>query len=1152
MPRKRANNIIPPQAFSPEILKHEQIQNEIQESILKIEEKYRVEIAKIESNFAVFDEEYFRTFQQYETDFSAAIAYVEDEYRLLFDALLNDLEDNSKKQSYMIAKEQNEYDTILGKFESLQKQAHEKYIELCKVSEAYIDREALIHTNFVNDEDARFDAMRKNYSSINNKQYDTLLWSMEKSKNSLGDLSKKLNDQGFNDAKFLTTSVIKTIEDLREAKNNITVLFKTTTQVFSQKKKVIDDLSLVRQKPHSVLNQKLINQFVEQIHNVNDQRQSFETLVKNDLKKSVTTISEKLIQADHDNDDKLIKKYIMQYKIINAKAEFLLKRNREMSDLLIQKYQNEIKKIKIDSFRRVEEIKLAYYMPSEFFQNSINLYSNFAFYINESMDEIDNMLSDFIRFNQNIAQTATDYVYTSSKIFEDYKINLLVTVNDATNRLTELITNVDRISKEIIELESKNRLEIAQIRKDMENLDITGDYQKYVKSLEFDRFFADYQHKINTRKLSIEYDKTEKLLSIQKQLTDSNLKREKSKIDTKHVKLLNDLERKIHESALDKQFMIAETMHRKTLELIESTGQLAYSDEELIKMRKAFVIGKAIENQENEYIKTEKNGNAYVVDFVHETQKLIDLHKIQTANEKDYISNDTHQLRYARVIENERNKTIKVHSAKYNDMTLQNRQAVTYLSQYLFKTHTHLRYRIDKTSNQIKNMLVNLNEETLSLQLKVLEAENMFKYNVFYTFDSAVDTLKSVNDSCHLSKLSDQISTPVEHFIYRYNCLCDEIFPHLFKKMKSKNKINLVEKFYIETLLLIKDYHTFLVLFFDYALEESIQNDVLTIRSKREKQFEEQKIIDDHYDQRIFEAATKKSKTASILSHLDLEYANFELLMKERVFQLNQTFLTVLKKEKEKLKFVKTELLKSIDDIDQDNKKTKSKIAKSIACKIAVAQLNFYYIENDYKAKKIILFDEAQAQALAKDNELEQTEKEQSTYLETLNQSIATLPEVQNREIEQMESAKLALMNEKRAILNRELTEIEEKKLLATPIYLDQIEAVKSRLPNDYMVLYKEIALAEEQLINEHRNIETIYQQNFGRFIGNQMEYNSILFNDSVILHPFDKQMDSTKKIIKKSNELFKDTLDKSSMAQDKINKKTVESNEKQKRVLNV
>ncbi len=1152
MPRKRANNIILPQAFSPEILRHDHTINEIQDSIKIIEDNYRVEIAKIESNFAVFDEEYFRTFQQYEADFSAAIAYVQHEYKLLFDALTIDFEDNARNQRNLNFEEQNEYNSIISKFELLQKQAHEKYIEMCKVSEAYIDRESAIHANFVRDEDLRFDTIRKNYSSINNRQYDTLLWSMEKSKNSLNDLSKKLNDQGFNDAKFMTSSVINTLEDLRESKNNITVLFKTTTQVFAQKKKIIDDLSLVRQKPHSVLNQKLINQFVEQIHNINEQRQSFETLVSNDLKKSVTTVGEKLIQADHDSNIKLTKKYIMQYKIINAKADFLLKRNREMSDLLIQKYQNEIKKIKIDSFRRVEEIKLAYYMPSEFFQNSINLYSNFAFYINESMDEIDNMLSDFIRFNQNIAQTATDYIFASSKIFEDYKINLLVTVNDATNRLTELITNVDRISKEIIELESKNRLEIAEIRKEMENLDITGDYQKYIKSLEYDRFFADYQHKINLRKLSIEFEKTEKLLSIQNQLTESNLLKEKDSIETKHLKLINNLERQIHESALDKQFMIAETMHRKILSLIEAEGKIAYSDDNLSMTRKVYVIGKAIETQENNYKNTEQLGNAYVVDYVHETQKLIDLHKTQTKYAKDFIDKDSHPYRYARVLENERLNAIKSREAKYNDLTKQNRQAVTFLSQYLFKTHDYLLNRINKLSLNFKNMLVNLSNQTLPLQSKVIETEKLFKFDVFYTFNSAIDTLKTINESCHLAKSIDEISSPIELIIYRFNCNCDELSPHINRTMKPLRKIALIEKFYIENLLLFKDYQDYLNLFFDNALEKSIQDDVIAIRVKREKQFEEQKIINDAYEKRIYSAATKKQKTHKLLSNLDHEYAAFELLMKEKVFQLNQTFLNELTREKAILEFVKTELINSIDDIDKNHDKSKAQISQSLSDKIAKAQKNFIDIENDYKVKKSILFDQAQLLAISKDNEEALNDKQRIEYHANLNQSIMTLPEIQNREIEQMESAKIALMNERQAILNRELTDIEEKKLLATPIYLEQIEAVKSRLPNDYLVLYKEIANAEEQLIKEHRNIETIYQQNFGRFIGNQMEYNSILFNDAVILHPFDKQMETTKKIAKKSNELFKDTQDKSSMAQDKINKKTIESNEKQKRVLNV
>lgn len=1152
MPRKRANNNISTQTFSSEIAKHEITMQEIQNLVNKIEENYRVEIAKIESNFAVFDLEYSKTYTQYENDYSAAIAYVNQQYRLLFDALSNDFEDNSLKSNRAVSKENSEYDSIINKFESLLNQANKKYLDLCKESEAYINRESSIHHTFIKEEDKRFDKMFKSYSSINNRQYDTLLWSIEKSKNALNDLSKKLNDQSFNDAKFMTTSVIKTIEDLRSAKNNITVLFKTTTQVFSQKKKIIDDLSLVRQKPHSVLNQKLINQFVEQIHSVNDQKNSFELLVKEDLNKSIKMIGKKMIEADEAKNHKLTQKFIMQYRIVNSKAEFLLKRNREMSDLLIQKYQNEIKKIKIDSFRRVEEIKLAYYMPSEFFQNSINLYSNFAFYINESMDEIDNMLSDFIRFNQNISQSSSDYIFTSSKIFEDYKINLLVTVNDVTNRMTELISNIDKISKEIIELESKNRLEIAEIRKEMENLDVTSDYEKYLKSLEFDRFFADYQHEINVRKLSLEFEKNEQLLSIQKQLTEKNQERDLDEAHVKHAKLICTLERQIHESSLDKQFMIAETMHRRIISLLDAEYKNTNAVTEINKSRQQYVILKGIDDQIKEYESIEKQGNEYVVEYIHDTQKLIDLHKEKTSKKKGYIGNDQHQYRYARILEKERQQTINYHNDKYDNLTLPNRQAVTYLSQFLFKTHDHLKKRIQNTAFHIKNMLINLNADTALLQYKAIESNNFYRHDFYYLLNSAIDTLNSVIESCHIRNHFDNIEKPIELFIYRYSQLTDEISSLSKHLGKIRKHHDFIERFYIESLILIQDYLMFLSVFFDSALEKSIEYDVINIHTKKINQFEERDIINSNYEDKIYKAAIKNHKESHFISSLDQEYAEFELIMKEKVYQLNLVFLKMLEKEKKKLAFIKNELTKEVEAIDNEHIKNINIIAKSFEIKIADAQKYFLEIENDYKTKKALLFQENDQINNSFDQTQSQSEEQRSIYLNQLNQSIMTLPNVQNKELELMEQNKLSLMNERKAVLNRELTEIEEKKLLATPKYLEQIEAVKSRLPNDYLKLYKEIAIAQDQLIKEHRNIETTYQQNFGRFIGNQMEYNSILFNDSVILHSFDKEMETTERIIKKSNELFQDTIEKSNITQEKIVKKSIESNEKQKRVINV
>jgi hypothetical protein len=48
-------------------------------------------------------------------------------------------------------------------------------------------------------------------------------------------------------------------------------------------------------------------------------------LVKEDLSVSIKTIGPKIIDADKRNETKLTKKLIMQYQIIQSKADFLLK-----------------------------------------------------------------------------------------------------------------------------------------------------------------------------------------------------------------------------------------------------------------------------------------------------------------------------------------------------------------------------------------------------------------------------------------------------------------------------------------------------------------------------------------------------------------------------------------------------------------------------------------------------------------------------------------------------------------------------------------------------------------------------------------------------------------------------------------------------------
>ena len=1152
MPAKRPKKLIPLTAFAPVIEQRDNTLSDIQKSIEKIESNYSVEIAKIQSNYALFDEDYFHTYTRYENDFKSALAYVDEEYRLLFDALNNDVTETNNGENRTIKQENDVYQSIVSNFMSLEEQAYNKYYELCKASEAYIDRESSIHKKFVDEEDARFESIKRDYAGINNKQYDTLLWSMEKSKNALSDLSRNLNEQAFNDSKFLTASITKTLENLRDTKNKITVLFKTTTQIFAQKKKIIDDLSLVRQKPHSVLNQKLINQFVQQIDEVNEQKTSFDSLVKADLERSTKIIGQKIIESDAANNQKLTKKLIMQYQIVKAKADFLLKRNQQMSDLLISKYQNEIKKIKIDSFRRVEEIKLAYYMPSEFFQNSITIYSNFAFYINESMDEIDNLLSDFIRFNQNITQTAADYIHTSSKIFEDYKINLLVTVNDATNKLTELITNVDHISKEIIALESKNRLEVAEVRKEMENADITGDYNKYLKTLEFDRFFADYQHNINLQKITADNEKNRQLLTIQNDLTKANKDRQINEIAHKQAKLLNGLERQIHESALDKEFMLSEALHRKNLELLEANRKMEIAQVEFKANRNAYLYGMAMQSEDEKYEQTRSEGNKYVVDFVHETQELIDLHKTQTNVAKDYVSMESDPLRYARILENERRILIHNLNQKLDNETEPYRNAIGFYNHLLFITQKHLFQRVTKFESIFIHLLIGLRTETILVQAKGLIATSVYLYDMTELITSSKDTLIQILTTCEMPEYHLEVENRFEKEIYDFHQKSISLNKRL-KKLTNKKALSVsMQTFYIESILQMRKLVQYLTNLFDRVLEKSIENDVLIIEKYREKELQDQEIVNLEYEKRIYISARKNQSNHHILSQLDHEYSNFELIMKERVYQLNQTFLNVLSKEQEKVQFIKQELLQEISKIEKINATDLETVDANIQSKIAEAKARFNEFENKYKSVKSNLYSNIANENVQKDIALKTNEVERNTYLETLNQSIVKLPNYENTLLAQLEQEKAALLDQKRAILNKELAEIEEQKFLATPVYLDKIEAIKDRLPSDYVQLYKEIANAESQLIKEHRAIEEIYNQNFGRFIGNQMEYNSLLFNDALILHPFEKNLSSTKKIVEKSNELFKDTIDKSAITQAKMSKKLIESDEKQKRVLNV
>ncbi|MCK7486081.1 MAG: hypothetical protein MZU97_11420 [Bacillus subtilis] len=143
-----------------------------------------------------------------------------------------------------LAAEDEKYLGIVKDFQTIQNEAFAKYQELSRKAATAIDKEAEIHRVFVDGEERRFEDIKHGYSLMNDEQYEQLLRAMDQSKNMLDQLARDLSESAFNDAKFLSQAILQILENLRDTKNKITALFKTTTSVYAAKKKKIDELSL--------------------------------------------------------------------------------------------------------------------------------------------------------------------------------------------------------------------------------------------------------------------------------------------------------------------------------------------------------------------------------------------------------------------------------------------------------------------------------------------------------------------------------------------------------------------------------------------------------------------------------------------------------------------------------------------------------------------------------------------------------------------------------------------------------------------------------------------------------------------------------------------------------------------------------------------
>jgi len=1112
------------------------------------ERQYHEEIERTHVQFARFEEEHLKDYERRLGDLEEARKQSNRDFDQIFRALDDLFVESQKQLTQEVAKENEAYHFVLGAFEDLRKDAKATYDALCVEADQVIEKEIAMHRAFVAQQDEEYEAIRQQYAEANNRHYDQLLWAMEKSRNALENLKTKLSDQAFQDAKLENQTILYLIEQLRDTKNKITHLFKTTTTEYAKRRDEIDRLSKERQIPHSVVNQDLIDSYVEQIDSVEEKRQTFSRLVKEDLKTALSLTSPKLIQADQTKKRALIEKYALQYEIVQSKAEFLLRQNDEMADLLIAKYQNEIKKLKIDSFRRVEEIKLTYSLPSSFSQNSINLYSNFAFYVNEALDSIDLMLSDFLQTIQGNIDKQTNYLFESARVFEEYKINVHVMANTITNRMTDLLLEIDNVSKEIVLLESKNRLEIAEARKAMEHADITFDYEKAVAKLDNDYYLADYQHDLNLKRIKNDASHRTNLLQLKRQLETLEQSKTNAEADLLAIKKLNLFERDIHDAHFDYELALAELDYRY---LAERLGKSYF--ERKIDVKRQFLIdarrlSQVYRLQEERTTALTKIGSDAIVDYVHEMQTMMDRDRFDRAQTAMAIESGTDPINYLRILYFRRQSALAHLDYVARKSGEAARRAIRFFHRPHYRMQVLFLSDFEPFLRRWKKALLRLTPDT-SLQIA----------DAFYCRRFDMPGILALLESQQRHLLRDTLFVPdaiaenamvvltkdtIETVIPALSALEDAL------KVSANAADRKIRDGLVRAILAIEAHTAGLNVLLENLCVRRIEKDVLFLYRLEQGQAKAKAAVQAHFDELLAIAAKHAGSQKHLLALESRTHDAFEETLKDRVYRLNERFLAQRAKETKLLRYFETELDKEIRDLEAKRDKELARLDEREKHDIRQGEARWLAYKKGFEAMKTNNYDLTDAHNRHLDRDLGEKLRTYEQERKSLYAQIEGLPGLLEAKNAEYLRDKTKTVEEREALLSKQYAQIEETKYLSRPKHVQEMEAIKARLQADYTARYKEIGEAERRFLETQKEHEAAYLAEFERFRSNQAGYQKTAADDTAVYTSFDDWFAATDKLTALTKDVFQGTYAKSAQARDALKQKEADTSSNQQRIL--
>ncbi|HAQ56679.1 MAG TPA: hypothetical protein DCR44_04705 [Acholeplasmatales bacterium] len=685
----------------------------------------------------------------------------------------------------------------------------------------------------------------------------------------------------------------------------------------------------------------------------------------------------------------------------------------------------------------------------------------------------------------------------------------------------------------------------------MENAEITGDYHKYLKGLEFDRFFADYQYDMNVKTIQAADDENSQLLQIERKATAANKERRIDTTRSKRDRALVSLEKEIHDQALDKQFVLAEAAFRRDAALIDQEARRQTAEAIARTERTEQLYDAAYRDQERILDATREDGSATVVDYVKKTQQLIDLHHEETAEAKTFVATSTDPYKRAYLLDAERERALRALDARFLKDTAAHRKAIDYYHHYAYVANRHLIGRGDRYLSTFGRLLVDLRPETLALQVESLKLSGFYRYEILSTFEDAKKTVEEIARRADLHALATKTTGEIEACFARFTILSSPTADERFAIQNERLRHILLQRFYVDAILVLRDYEAVIDKFFDALLDASITRDVLVVDQVRRKTERKKRIVDDHYDLEIYRTSRRSKPDDVHLSEIEGSDQRFEAAMTERVYHLNRSYEEGVGDEQHRLAYVKKALDADLKSVRRSAKHEIAKIEKNRLQTHQLAKLHFDKLVAAYEELKLQLHDNMEAENRAIDAALLEKETAIKARLESLATAVQALPAKKQERLVALEADKQALVVARKKILEAELSELESLKFNARPMFIAKIQGIRDRLPQDYVDLYKGMAESEDAYVREHRTTEQSFDAAFQRFLATQREYEAIIANDAVVMHPFDRQIDVAERILKKTDEAFGDSMAKAEAAREQVKTRTADAQSTQKRILN-